>query len=212
MTRDEQVDRLTSAGVIVVVRLKDSSKAELLAEALIAGGVRAIEITMTTPGALRIIENLAVRFGGDAMIGVGSVLSAQIAKEAINAGATFLVSPIGRTELVPICHGRDVPVMLGAYTPTEAQTAHESGADFVKLFPAEGLGPVYIKSLLAPLPHLKLVPTGGIDLNNIQKFRLAGCKAVGVGSSLVSAEWLAKADWAQLQAVSRAYIENWNSI
>ncbi len=208
-TREATADQLTSAGVIAVVRLKSSEKALPLVNALVAGGIRAIEITITTPGALSIIETLSATAATDVLIGVGSVLTKDEANNAIRAGARFVVSPIGNHELVPVCHAQNIPVMLGAYTPTEAQSVHEHGADFVKIFPADTLGPGYIKSLLAPLPHLRVVPTGGVDLNNLKQFRLAGCKAVGIGSSLISAEWQANDDWERMQVAAKSFVESW---
>ena len=132
------------------------------------------------------------------MIGVGTVLDADTCRAAIAAGAEFVVTPICRTELVAIAHAAGCPIMLGAYTPTEAQLAHEAGADFVKIFPADSLGPSYIKALRAPLPHLRIVPTGGVDVHNIAEFLKAGCAALGVGSALVSAKILQEADWPEL--------------
>ena len=152
---------LTNPGIIAVVRAKRAEQVIPLAEALIAGGVIAIEITMTTPDAIACIREADRKLGQRALIGVGTVIDSDTCRAAIAAGAQFVVSPICRTELVCIAREAQRPVMLGAYTPTEAQLAHEAGADFVKLFPADILGPGYIKALRAPLPHLRIVPTGG---------------------------------------------------
>ena len=184
--KSEIISRLINPGVIAVVRAQRREQVLPLTEALIAGGVIAIEITMTTPDAIQAIRAAKRAVGGRGVIGVGTVLDVATAREAIDAGAEFVVSPILRTELVAVCHAADRAVMLGAYTPTEAQLAHEAGADFVKIFPAEGLGAGYIKSLRAPLPHLRIVPTGGVDLHTAADFLNAGCAALGVGSSLVS--------------------------
>src|SRR5206468_4136700 len=169
-----------------------------LSEALIAGGVIAIEITMTTPNAISAIREARQKIGERALIGVGTVLDVEPCRSAISAGAQFVVTPICRPEFVPIAHAADLPVMLGAYTPTEAQLSHEVGADFIKIFPADNLGPGYIKALRAPLPHLRIVPTGGVDALNVADFFSAGCAAVGVGSALVSADILQRADWPEL--------------
>jgi 2-dehydro-3-deoxyphosphogluconate aldolase/(4S)-4-hydroxy-2-oxoglutarate aldolase len=128
-------------------------------------------------------------------------------RSAIYAGAKFIVSPITRAEIVTAAHEASVPAMLGAYTPTEAQTAHEAGADFIKLFPADKLGPSYVKALRAPLPHLKIVPTGGVDLNTAADFLKAGCAALGLGGSLLTAEILKTANWTELTRLARAYVD-----
>jgi 2-dehydro-3-deoxyphosphogluconate aldolase/(4S)-4-hydroxy-2-oxoglutarate aldolase len=177
-----------------------------LSEALIAGGVRVIEITMTTPNALAAIREAREKIGECALIGVGTVLDPDTCRAAIEAGAEFVVTPICRTELVPIAHAAGCPIMLGAYTPTEAQLAHEAGADFIKIFPADTLGPNYIKALRAPLPHLRIVPTGGVDVQNVAEFLKAGCVALGVGSSLVSAKILQAADWPELTRRATAFV------
>src|SRR5438094_2271389 len=145
---------------------------------------------MTTPGALAAIREARENIGDRSLIGVGTVLDAENNRAAIEAGAEFVVSPVCRVELVPIARSAGRPIMLGAYTPTEAQTAHEAGADFVKIFPADKLGPAYIRALRAPLPHLRIVPTGGVDLETAVDFLKAGCVALGVGSSLLTSEIL----------------------
>jgi len=197
-TKNEILNQLTDPGIIAVVRAKKTSQALPIAEALLAGGVIAVEITMTTPDALGAIREVSSKLGEQALIGVGTVLDVPACRAAIACGAQFVVSPICLTELVTITNAAHKPVMLGAYTPTEAQLAHVVGADFVKIFPADGLGPNYIKALRAPLPHLRIVPTGGVDLNTIGDFLRAGCPAVGVGSSLITKEILEKDDWPQL--------------
>jgi 2-dehydro-3-deoxyphosphogluconate aldolase/(4S)-4-hydroxy-2-oxoglutarate aldolase len=193
-------------GIIAVVRAQQPAQILPLCEALIAGGVRAIEITMTTPNALAAIREAREKAGEHALIGVGTVLEADTCRAAIAAGAEFVVTPICRTELVAIAHAAGCPIMLGAYTPTEAQLAHEAGADFIKLFPADGLGPGYIKTLRAPLPHLRIVPTGGVNVENVAKFLKAGCVALGVGSALVSAKILQEADWPELTRRASAFV------
>src|SRR6267143_1524339 len=181
-SKSEVISLLTNPGIIAVVRTESADQILPLSEALIAGGVMAIEITMTTPNAIAAIRDLAKKIGSRGVIGVGTVLDVTTCRAAVGAGAEFVVSPILRPELVTVAHGSDRPIMLGAYTPTEAQLAHEAGADFIKIFPVDGLGPNYIKALRAPLPHLRIVPTGGVDLNNAAEFFRAGCAALGVGS------------------------------
>ncbi|MCL4788882.1 MAG: bifunctional 4-hydroxy-2-oxoglutarate aldolase/2-dehydro-3-deoxy-phosphogluconate aldolase [Verrucomicrobia bacterium] len=207
LTKAEIISKLTDPGIIAVVRARKASQAMPIAEALLAGGVMAVEITMTTPDALGAIREVSDKLGERALIGVGTVLDATTCRAALACGAQFVVSPICRPELAHIARAAHKPVMLGAYTPTEAQFAHEVGADFVKIFPADALGPNYIKALRAPLPHLRIVPTGGVDLNTIGEFLKAGCPAVGAGSSLITKEILEKEDWAQLTERARAFVQ-----
>ncbi|MEO8428305.1 MAG: bifunctional 4-hydroxy-2-oxoglutarate aldolase/2-dehydro-3-deoxy-phosphogluconate aldolase [Verrucomicrobiota bacterium] len=205
-SKSEIISRLTNPGIIAVIRAQNPEQIMPLSEALIAGGVIAIEITMTTPNAIAAIREVSQKLGGRGLIGVGTVLDTATAREAIAAGAEFVVTPITRPEIVAVVHAADRPVMLGAYTPTEAQLAHEAGADFVKIFPADGLGPNYIKSIRGPLPHLRIVPTGGVDLKTAADFLKAGCVALGVGSSLVSAKILQESDWAELTRRAREFV------
>src|SRR5512135_259769 len=206
-TKAEIISLLTNPGIIAIVRARQPAQVLPLFEALIAGGINAIEITMTTPNALAAIREAREKAGDRALVGVGTVLDADTCRAAITAGAEFVVTPICRTELVAIAHAAGCPIMLGAYTPSEAQAAHEAGADFVKLFPADGLGAGYVKALRAPLPHLRIVPTGGVDLHNVADFLKAGCAALGVGSSLVSAKILQEADWGALTARAAAFVD-----
>jgi len=205
-TKSQIIERLLNPGVIAVVRAKRADQVVPLAEALIAGGIIAVEITMTTPNAIGAIREASAKLGNRAFIGVGTVLDEATCRAAIEAGAQFVVSPICRRELVTIAHVAGKPIMLGSYTPTEAQLAHEAGADFIKIFPADGLGPNYIKALRAPLPHLQMVPTGGVDLKTIGEFFKAGCVAVGAGSSLISREMLDTDDWAALTRTATAFV------
>ncbi len=206
-TKAEIISRLIQPGIIAVVRAPSADLVGPLSEALVEGGVIAIEITLSTPDALRAIREAAATLGARALVGVGTVLKPHDCAAALEAGAQFIVTPILRPELVPLAHQANRPIMLGAYTPTEVQLAHESGADFVKLFPADTLGPGYLKSLLAPLPHLKLVPTGGVELNNARDFIKAGAAALGVGSSLVSRQILLNRDWKELTRLARSFVQ-----
>ena len=205
-SRSEVTHWLVEPGIIAVVRVQRAEQILPLSRALVAGGVIAIEITMTTPSAIAVIERISTELENDAVVGVGTVLDEETCRQAIRAGAEFVVSPITNAGVLKEAHAADRPVMLGAYTPTEAQTVHELGADFVKLFPAEGLGPKYIKALRAPLPHLKIVPTGGVDLNTSADFIVAGCVALGVGSSLISAAILRDENWPELTRLGREFI------
>ena len=206
-SRSEILHALVQPGIIAVVRVDEPSQIPALSEALLAGGVLAIEITLTVPNALESIRAASRRFGQRALIGAGTVTTADACRAAIQAGAEFVVSPITRPEIVQAAHALERPVMLGAYTPTEAQTAHEAGADFIKIFPADKLGPGYIKVIRGPLPHLKIVPTGGVDLETAGEFLKAGCVALGVGGSLISAAILKTNNWAELTRLARCYVE-----
>lgn len=206
-SKAEIIARLLDPGIIAVIRTEQADQVLPVCEALLRGGVIALEITLTVPGALQAIDAAAKAFGPDALIGVGTVLGADACRSALAAGALFAVSPIAKPEIVTAAQAADRPVMLGAYTPTEAQLAHEAGADFIKIFPADQLGPSYIRSLRAPLPHLRIVPTGGVDLTTATAFLEAGCAALGVGSSLVSKKIIASANWNELTKLARAYVD-----
>jgi 2-dehydro-3-deoxyphosphogluconate aldolase/(4S)-4-hydroxy-2-oxoglutarate aldolase len=205
-SKSDIISQLTDPGIIAVVRAKSQEQVIPLTEALLAGGVIAIEITMTTPNAIAAIREASAKFGTRALIGVGTVLDETTCHQAIEAGAQFVVTPIMRPSIAQAARAADRPVMLGAYTPTEAQHAYEAGADFIKIFPADGPGPNYIKSLRAPLPHLRIVPTGGVDLHNVADFLKAGCAALGVGSSLLKAEYLRDSNWAALTKLAGEFV------
>jgi 2-dehydro-3-deoxyphosphogluconate aldolase/(4S)-4-hydroxy-2-oxoglutarate aldolase len=205
-SKSEIISLLLDPGIIAVVRGKSSEQILPLAEALLDGGIIAIEITMTTPNAIGAIREASQKFGERALIGVGTVLDAKTCTEAIAAGAEFVVSPITRPEIAKVANAANKPVMLGAYTPTEAQTAYEAGSDFIKIFPADGLGTHYFKALHAPLPHLRIVPTGGVHLHNVGEYFKAGCCALGVGSSLMTAEILRNSDWPALTKLAHEFV------
>jgi len=205
-SKSEIISLLCNPGIIAVVRAQRADQVLPSSEALISGGVMAIEITMTTPNAIAAIREAHEKVGERALVGVGTVLDAATCRAAIEAGAEFVVTPVCRPECVGIAHAAGRPIMLGAYTPTEAQTAHEAGSDFVKLFPANMLGPDYVKALRAPLPHLRLVPTGGVEVENVADFLKAGCAALGIGSSLVSVKILQEADWPELTRRAAAFV------
>ena len=207
LTKNDIIQQLINPGIIAVVRARSQEQVLPLAEALVAGGVVAVEITMTTPNALEAIRDLSARLGDRGLVGVGTVLDSETAEKAIDAGAQFVVTPILKPEIVPVAHQHEKPIMLGSYSPTEAQQASQSGCDFVKLFPADGLGASYIKAIRAPLPHLKIVPTGGVNLETMESFVNAGCAALGVGSSMITQSILKDDDWETLTSNAKAYVE-----
>ena len=204
--RQQIAGRLTDAGLVAVVRHSDQQAAAWAIDALIAGGVRAIEVTMTTPGALELIEQCVVARHPDVLVGVGSVTDATTARAAIGAGARFVVSPVFAPDVLYEAHQHGVPTMLGAFTPTEALAVHSAGSDFVKVFPAEVLTAAFIKGVLAPMPFLKLVPTGGVTLVNIGDWFRAGVVAVGVGGALMAAAMIAHRDLDGLTTRAREFV------
>ncbi len=206
LSRPEISARIMELGLVAVIRTPTFELVAPVCEALVAGGVLALEVTMTVPDALRALREVNARFGEKILLGAGTILNAEQGNAALDAGAQYLISPITKLELIVAAHAREKPVMLGAYTPTEAQLAHEAGADFIKIFPADRLGPGYIKNLRAPLPHLRLVPTGGVDLHTAPEFLQAGCAALGVGSSLLSAEILRTKNWAELTRLAGEFV------
>ncbi|MCI0747854.1 MAG: bifunctional 4-hydroxy-2-oxoglutarate aldolase/2-dehydro-3-deoxy-phosphogluconate aldolase [Verrucomicrobia subdivision 3 bacterium] len=206
-TKAETLSILLDTKLIAVIRVSHADTILPICTALMEGGIRALEITLTVPHALEAIRHARERLPASAVIGAGSVVDAGMCRGALDAGAEFIVSPILRPEIAVAARAADKPVMLGAYTPTEAQLALEAGSDFVKIFPADKLGPAYIKALLAPLPHLRLVPTGGVDLETAPEFLKAGCVALGVGSSLLKPELIKIADWKGLTRLAQAYVQ-----
>lgn len=191
MTKAEQMAFMVESGVTAVLRAKDSSQLVQVAEAIEAGGVVSIEVTMTTPNALAVINEVAKTMGDRVLIGVGSVLDPETARAAILAGAEFVVSPTLNLDTIQLCRRYSKTVIPGAFTPTEILTAWEAGADFVKVFPATALGPKYIKDVKAPLPQVELVPTGGVSADNAGEFIRMGAAMVAAGSSLVDKTALA---------------------
>ena len=206
MTKDQIISGLLTPGVVAIIRADNSEQLIDASRALIDGGVSGIEITMTTPNALQVIADVRRVFGDKVLAGVGSVLDVKTAQAAIDAGAEYVITPVLKPEVIAFCHKVDKPIFSGSYTPTEAQTAYELGADFIKIFPADGLGPKYISAIRGPLPHLKIVPTGGVDVNTAGDFIKAGCVAVAAGSSLVSKDILKNKDWAKLTNLASQFI------
>lgn len=185
LTRLDTVQRIIACGIIAIVRMDDAAGLGQVARAIKEGGVDVIEFTMTTPGALKTIEQCITEFGTSVLLGAGTVLDPETARAAILAGARFLVSPTFNSAVITMAHRYDVAILPGTFTPTEMLTAWEAGADLLKVFPAAAVGPQYFKDVLAPLPFLQLVPTGGVSLENTADFIRAGAVAVAVGSALV---------------------------
>jgi len=186
MTKAEIIKQIRDTGVIPVVRATTADEAMRVMDAIREGGISVFEITMTVPGAVALIEQVAGRYGKEALVGAGTVLDAETARACISSGAQFIVSPSLNTGTIEYCRSQDVAVMPGALTPTEVVQAWNAGADFVKVFPAGAVGGAsYIKALKAPLPHIEIVPTGGVSLTTAGDFIRAGAAALGVGTDLV---------------------------
>jgi 2-dehydro-3-deoxyphosphogluconate aldolase/(4S)-4-hydroxy-2-oxoglutarate aldolase len=207
----ETSELLLKARLVAILRLEDLNQAVSLSQALLAGGIVAQEYTLTNPRALQAIgevrDAIAAFTTGQAIIGVGSVRTQREAEESIRAGAQFVVSPILSAAVLDTCHQSQVPCMPGAMTPTEIASAWALGATMVKVFPARGLGPNYIKDVLAPMPDIKLMPTGGIDLHNLGDYFRCGASAVGVGGRLVDPALIYNKDWQQVQQIARQYAD-----
>lgn len=206
MTKHDIIHRMLNPGVIAVIRADSSEQLLDAARAMADGGVIAMEVTMTTPNAIDVIKSVTTALGDKVLMGVGTVLDDITARLAILAGAEYVVTPVMRPDVIALCRRYSKPIVCGAVTPTEALNAHEAGADFVKLFPADTLGPTYIKALKAPLPQLQIIPTGGVTTKTAGDFIKAGCAAVAAGSSLVSKDVLAKKDWKTLSQTSREFV------
>ena len=203
MTREDILEAVLDSGAVAVVRVADSEQLVRVAEAIAEGGVTAIEVTMTTPHALDVIESVSRQLGEAVTVGVGSVLDAETARRAVDAGARYVVSPVFKREIIDEAHRLGVPAMPGCFTPTEILEATEAGADVVKVFPADVLGIPFFKGVLAPMPHLRMMPTGGVSLTNAGDWLRAGAVAVGVGSALLDKEAIATGDWHRLTERAR---------
>jgi 2-dehydro-3-deoxyphosphogluconate aldolase/(4S)-4-hydroxy-2-oxoglutarate aldolase len=196
-----------SSGVVAVLRAPNGEVLLDVAQALAAGGVDAVEVTFTVPGAHRVIEQVAHRLGNKVLLGAGTVLDTETARIALLAGAEFIVSPTVNLEVIRLCRRYDKAVMPGALTPTEVLTAWEAGADVVKVFPSELTGPGYLKALHGPLPQVRLMPTGGVNLQTAAEFLKAGACALGIGGSLVEPKAVAVGDMARIESLARQYVE-----
>lgn len=195
MNRKDIVSKIIEYKAVAVIRMEDPTNLIEVAEAIYSGGVKAIEITMTVPNAIETIKVADRYIGEKILIGVGSVLNPEMAQKAIDAGAKYVVSPIFKKEIIARGHENDIPVMSGAFSPTEIQSAFEAGSDIVKVFPADVLGMSFIKSIKAPMPHLKIMPTGGVSLTNAGDWLKAGACAVGIGTSLLNKKAIAEKNY-----------------
>ncbi|MFO7152882.1 MAG: bifunctional 2-keto-4-hydroxyglutarate aldolase/2-keto-3-deoxy-6-phosphogluconate aldolase [Bacillota bacterium] len=206
MEKFEVVKKIIESGIVAVVRAENPEKALKIAEAVKAGGIKAIEITMTVPGALDVIKELAKAYNdGEIVIGAGTVLDAETARAAMLAGAEFFVSPIFDPDMVRLCNRYRKVTMPGAMSVKEIVEVMEAGADFVKLFPGSAFGPSFVKAVKGPLPQAMLVPTGGVSLDNVKDWIKAGCPAVGVGGELTKGA--KTGDYALVEETARKFVE-----
>jgi 2-dehydro-3-deoxyphosphogluconate aldolase / (4S)-4-hydroxy-2-oxoglutarate aldolase len=201
------LDQLLTSGVVAILRSTDASRLIDAAEALVAGGVTVMEITFTVPRAHEVLERMAERLADKVVLGAGTVLDAATARIAILAGAEFIVSPVVSHEVIATCRRYSKLSLPGALTPTEIFTAWEAGADIVKVFPSEVTGPAYLKAVRAPLPQVRLMPTGGVNLETAADFLRAGACALGLGGSLVEPGALASGDMGRIESLARQYLE-----
>ncbi len=207
MNKNEQMQLIESSGIVAIVRFDKPDELVTVARALAEGGIKAIEFTMTIPGAIRLIEQASSELGSKILLGAGTVLDDITARQAILSGAQFIVSPNLKPSMIETCHRYNKVVIPGAYTPTEILTAWECGADYVKLFPAENGGPEYLKAIKGPLPQISIIPVGGISLENIPQYFKAGASAVAVGSNLVDKKLISEKRFTQLSELASRYVE-----
>jgi len=212
MNRNQIVEKIISDKAVAVVRLNENADALSIVDAIYKGGLSSIEVTMTTPNALQVIEKLNEKYGEKLLVGVGSVINLEMTKDAISAGAKYVVSPIFDSSLIELSHKSNIPAMPGCFTPTEIYKAHECGADIIKVFPAGITGMEFFKAIKAPLPFLKLMPTGGVTLTNATEWIKAGACAVGIGSALLDKDAIKNNDFDKLTLNAKMLIKNIKSI
>lgn len=207
MQKTQPLQRVLTSGIMAIIRAPDGSQLVDVAEALAAGGVDVLEVTFTVPQAHRVLEQVAARLGDRVLLGAGTVLDTETARIALLAGAQFIVTPVVNTEVIELCRRYDKPIMPGALTPTEILTAWQAGADIVKVFPSDITGPAYLKAVHGPLPQIRLMPTGGVNLETAAAFLKAGACALGVGSSLVEPAAVASGDFERIRTLAGQYVK-----
>jgi len=211
MNKKQILDEIFRRKAVAVLRVKEEDKLKKVIQAIYNGGVSVAEITMTVPNAIKLIEKMSQELDENIIIGVGSVLSKEIAEEAIKAGAKYVVSPILKKEIIETAQKYDIPVMPGCFTPTEIYSAFEMGADIAKVFPADIVGMSFFKAILAPMPHLKLMPTGGVSLTNAGDWLKAGACAVGIGSALLDNKAIKEVNYLKLTENAKILMNSINS-
>src|SRR5437870_11627618 len=206
MSKESQLRQVLDCGLVAVVRSRDSQQLVEVARALADGGVTVIEITMSVPDALDVLRRVRQALGDRLVLGAGTILDAETARAALLAGAEYIVAPTVDFDVIRLCQRYDKLVMPGAFTPTEILSAWEAGADIVKVFPAEVIGPAFFKALRGPLPQIRLMPTGGVDLTTAAAFLKAGACCLGVGSQLVDPKAVAAGDFGRIRELARQYV------
>ncbi len=186
MNKAEILSKIKSCVLLPVLRANSADEAIKITSAVFTGGIRSIEVTMTVPNAVQVISDLDKKFGGELLIGAGTVLDAETAKKCADAGAQFIVTPCLIPEAIKFCNASEIPILAGSFTPTEVYNAWKAGADIVKIFPASVGGAAYLKALKGPLPQIEMMPTGGVSLETAKGFLDAGAFALGVGGELVN--------------------------
>ena len=207
MSKESNLDRLGRSGIVAVIRAASGELLVDVAEALVAGGVDVMEVTFTVPQAHQVLARVAERLGSKILLGAGTVLDTETARIALLSGAEFIVSPTVNVDVIRLCRRYDKLALPGALTPTEILTAWEAGADIVKVFPSDSAGPAYLKALRGPLPHIRLMPTGGVSLDTAAAFLKAGAFALGVGGSLVDPQAVAAGNLSQIEGLARRFRE-----
>lgn len=205
MNRTQNLERLLNQGLIAVIRTDCPDQLDALVTTLFGAGIETIEITLTIPGALQAVERIAAQWGDRILLGVGTVLDATTARLAILAGAKFIVSPCVDIPTIQMCHRYDVLAIPGGLTPTEILAAWDAGADIVKVFPSDVMGPDYFAAIRRPLPQIRMMPTGGITLDAIPKFIGAGACAIGAGGTLIPADAVKNSDWPRIAELAKAF-------
>lgn len=206
MSKEDQLRRVLDSGIVAVVRSQDSQQLVDVARALADGGVTVVEITMSVPNALDVVRRVREALGDRVLLGAGTVLDPETARAALLAGAEYLVAPTLNLDVIRLCQRYDKLVMPGAFTPTEILTAWEAGADIVKVFPADVVGPAFFKALRGPLPQVRLMPTGGVDLHTAATFLAAGACCLGVGGQLVEPKAVADRNFDRIRDLARQYV------
>jgi 2-dehydro-3-deoxyphosphogluconate aldolase/(4S)-4-hydroxy-2-oxoglutarate aldolase len=207
MSREQDLQRVLDCGIVAVVRFDDPGPLVEVVRALAEGGVTVAEVTLTVPNALDVIREAKRLLGDRILLGAGTVLDPETCRAALLAGAEFVVAPAVSPDVIRMCRRYDKLVMPGAFTPTEVLTAWEAGADVVKVFPADVVGPAFFKALRGPLPQVKLMPTGGVDLTTASEFLKAGAVCLGVGGQLVEPKAVAARDFARITDLAKQYVE-----
>ncbi len=207
MSRETDLHRVLTTGLVAVVRAPDGKNLVEVVAALAEGGVSVAEVTFTVPGALDVLKAVKERLGDRVLLGAGTVLDTETARAALLAGAEFIVSPTLNLDVIRLCKRYDKLVFPGAFTPTEILSAWEAGADIVKVFPADVLGTAFFKAMRGPLPQIRLMPTGGVDLNTAGEFLRAGACCLGVGSQMVDPKAVAREDYEYLRGLAWQYTQ-----